>query len=239
MTRSLRQPEPYYLQRSLHTDLTMSTHITDNALRETDPDPITGEPGRQRGGQGPEGTHHINPDPITGEPGSHPVATAVGAAGIAAAGAAIGTIAGPIGAVVGGVLGAVVGAAGGSAVGEEMSPTAEDAYWRAHHAQQKYALPNDLYEDYQPAYRVAYEGYSSLGGSERTFEEVEERLRREYERETPRLGWEKSRYAAEAAWKRLGGRERVDPSLDIPPNPIQATAPQAAEVPMSTPSRRS
>lgn len=217
----------------------MSTHITENSLRESDPDPITGEPGRQRGGQGPEGTRDINPDPITGEPGSHPIETGVGAAGAAAAGAALGAFAGPIGAVVGGVLGAVAGAAGGSAVGEAINPTAEDAYWRAHHSEQKYALPDDVYEDFQPAYRVAYEGYSSLGGSERRFEEVEAQLRGEYERTTPRLSWEKSRHAAEAAWKRLGGREKLDPSLDIPPNPIQATAPQAAEVPMSTPSRHS
>ena len=36
-----------------------------------------------------------NPDPITGEPGSHPVGTGLGAGGGALAGAAIGSVAGP------------------------------------------------------------------------------------------------------------------------------------------------
>ncbi|NJL23055.1 MAG: hypothetical protein HC895_23115, partial [Leptolyngbyaceae cyanobacterium SM1_3_5] len=35
-----------------------------------------------------------NPDPITGEPGAHPVGTGIGAAGAGAAGAAIGGVVG-------------------------------------------------------------------------------------------------------------------------------------------------
>ena len=49
-----------------------------------------------------------NPDPITGEPGAHPVGTGLGAAGGAIAGAAIGTIGGPVGMAAGAVIGAVI-----------------------------------------------------------------------------------------------------------------------------------
>src|SRR4051794_32509382 len=51
-----------------------------------------------------------NQDPITGEPGAHPVGVGVGtAAGGAAAGALGGAAAGPVGAVVGAVAGGLAG----------------------------------------------------------------------------------------------------------------------------------
>jgi hypothetical protein len=217
----------------------MSTHITVNTLGKTDPDPVTGEPGRHRGGpaDAPEPDMSAN----VSDADSHPVATGVGAVGIGAAGVAVGAMAGPIGAVIGGVLGAVAGGIGGSAVGESISAGSEDDFWRGQHARQAYATPSDDYEDFRPAYRVGYEGYSSLGSSERTFEECEAILRRNYEGTSPapRLSWEKTRPAAQAAWHRLIREQNAGPNLDIPPDPIMATAPQAAEVPMSTPSRRS
>jgi hypothetical protein len=215
----------------------MSTHVTVNKLRETDPDPISGEPGAYRGGPPSAGNPESDPE----HSAAHPVATGVGAVSTAAAGAAVGAIAGPIGAVVGGVLGAVAGGIGGNAVGQSIDATAEDEYWRAQHAQQSYAKPDDTYDDFRPAYRVGYEGYSSLASSERTFEACEEMLRRNYETASPapRLAWERTRPAAQAAWHRLIREENAGPNLDIPPSTIMATAPQAAEVPMSTPSPRS
>ena len=58
-----------------------------------------------------------NPDPITKEPGSHPVGTGLGASGGGLAGAAIGTaVGGPIGGIVGGAIGAISGGLAGHGV---------------------------------------------------------------------------------------------------------------------------
>jgi hypothetical protein len=148
-----------------------------------------------------------NPDPLTGEPGSHPVATGVGAATGGVAGAAIGTlIAGPLGGLVGAAAGAMAGGAGGKAAGEAFDPTAEDAYWRDSHSKQPYATPDDRYEDYQPAYRIGYEGaftdLTELG----TFEEAEPELRNRYEAGRNVLPWMKVRVATQSAWTRARGQ---------------------------------
>jgi len=72
-----------------------------------------------------------NPDPITGQPGAHPIGVAGGGTGGAVAGAAIGAaVAGPVGAVVGGAIGAVAGGAAGKGVAEVVNPTMEEQYWR-------------------------------------------------------------------------------------------------------------
>src|SRR4030095_16448120 len=72
-----------------------------------------------------------NPDPITHEPGAHPVGVATGGVAGAASGAAIGgVVGGPVGAAVGGVIGAVAGGLAGKGVAEAVDPTGEDNYWR-------------------------------------------------------------------------------------------------------------
>ncbi|MDB6152193.1 MAG: hypothetical protein JWL90_646 [Chthoniobacteraceae bacterium] len=144
-----------------------------------------------------------NPDPITGEPGSHPVATGVGAASGGAAGAAIGMAGGPVGVVVGAVIGAVVGGLGGKAAGEAVDPTAEDAYWRNEHSKQQYASSEDTFEDYHPAYRTGYEGYTKYGAAGDTFETAEPKLRSEYEASKPKVAWDKAKAATRAAWTRI------------------------------------
>src|SRR3954453_470663 len=88
-----------------------------------------------------------NPDPITGEPGSHPVGTGIGAAVTgAAAGVAGGAIGGPVGAAVGAVVGAVAGGYAGKAVEEEIDPTAEDAYWRSNYRNRPYIAQGTTYD---------------------------------------------------------------------------------------------
>jgi uncharacterized protein (TIGR02271 family) len=155
-----------------------------------------------------------NPDPITGEPGSHPVGTAAGAVGGAAlgvgagaaAGAATGTaVGGPIGAAIGGAVGAVAGAVAGHAIGEQVDPTAEDAYWREHYSREPYYDKNYSYDDYRGAYRTGYEGYARYGRSGKSYAEIEQELRRDYERNygKSKLSWEKGRHAARAAWQRF------------------------------------
>ena len=80
-----------------------------------------------------------NPDPITGEPGAHPVGVGFGTAvGGAAAGAAAGAMAGPVGTVAGAVIGGVAGGLAGKGIAESIDPTAEDAYWRENYANRSY-----------------------------------------------------------------------------------------------------
>ena len=145
-----------------------------------------------------------NRDPITGEPGSHPVGTGVGAAGGGATGAAIGTaVAGPIGTAVGAVIGAVAGGLAGKATAEAIDPTAEDAYWRDNHKSQPFAHQNRSYDDYQPAYRAGYEGFSRHSAGSGRFEDAETHVRSDYEKSSTSLPWEDARPAAHAAWSRL------------------------------------
>lgn len=162
-------------------------------------DPITGE---QTTGRGTD----ANRDPITGEPGAHPVGTGLGAAGAGTAGAAIGmAVGGPVGAVIGAVVGSVAGGYAGKAAGEVFDPTREDAYWRKNYAHESWAEKDYTYDDYQPAVRAGYQGYSRHGASGKSYSEVEPVLAKEYEsnRGKSRLGWDKAKNATRAAWDRV------------------------------------
>jgi len=141
------------------------------------------------------------------------VGTGVGAAGGAAAGAAIGAVAGPVGAAVGLVAGAVVGGLAGKGVAETFDPTAEEAYWKANYAKQKYVERDAPYANYQSAYRTGYEGRHRYPG--KRYEEVEGNLQRDYERArgTAGLSWDQARGATRAAWNRL----ETAPSLHADP----------------------
>lgn len=147
-----------------------------------------------------------NPDPITGQPGAHPVGTGAGAAGAGviatAAGVALG---GPVGGAIGAVVGSVAGGLIGKGVAETFDPTVEDVYWREHYRTRPYVEPNYTYDDYSPAYRTGYEGYSLYAKDGLTYQQAEPHLRQRYERDygTSRLGWDKARYASQDAWYRL------------------------------------
>ncbi len=157
----------------------------------------------------PNAGRDTNPDPITGEPGSHPIATGVGAAGAGAAGAAVGTmVAGPVGTVVGAVIGAVAGGLGGKAVGEAIDPTAEDNYWRETHSTQPYAKESGAdYDAYAPAYRTGYEGRQSA--TNQSFEDAEPELRTAYQSTSAKISWDKAREATRAAWTRVKNGDAV------------------------------
>ena len=144
-----------------------------------------------------------NPDPITGEPGSHPVGTGIGAAGGGATGAAIGAVAGPIGAVVGAAIGAVAGGLAGKGVAEGIDPTVEDAYWRDNHATAPHAERDYSYDDYAPAYRLGYEGYGKHRGT--PYNTAESELERSWDsvKGNSRLTWEKAKHATRAGWHRV------------------------------------
>lgn len=147
-----------------------------------------------------------NPDPITGQPGAHPVGTGVGAAGAGVVGTAIGgAVGGPVGAVVGAVVGSVAGGLAGKGVAEKVDPTIESEYWRSNYKSRPYIEPDYDYTDYEPAYRTGYEGYSTYAGQGLTYTDAEPHLRTNYERQygSSRLGWEKAKHASRDAWDRV------------------------------------
>ena len=145
-----------------------------------------------------------NPDPITGEPGAHPVGAGVGAAAAgAAAGAAGGAMAGPVGAVVGAVVGGVAGGLAGKGVAEKIDPTVEDAYWREHYAHRPYYDKTTTYDDYRPAYQYGWESRDKHAG--RSFEDVETELRKGWEagRMKSKIAWDRAKHATRDAWDRI------------------------------------
>ncbi len=147
-----------------------------------------------------------NPDPITGEPGAHPVGTGVGAAGVGVAATAIGAaVGGPIGAAVGAVVGSVAGGLAGKAVAEKIDPTVEDEYWRTNYSSRPYAESSYQYDDYSPAYRTGYEGYGTYGTQGMSYTDAEPKLRQDYERHPNKgqLAWEKAKHATQDAWDRV------------------------------------
>jgi len=160
-----------------------------------------------------------NPDPITGKPGAHPVGTGVGAAGVGTAATALGAaVGGPVGAAAGAVVGAVAGGLMGKGVAEQIDPTLEDEYWRTQYKSRPYVEKDYDYDnDYAPAYRAGYDGYSSYGTEGNTFEEAEPKLRGHYEKQrgNSRLDWDKAKPATKDAWDRTsstiqGRRENDD-----------------------------
>lgn len=158
-----------------------------------------------------------NRDPISGQPGAHPVGTGIGAAGVGAVGAVVGgVIGGPVGAVVGSAVGAVAGGLIGKGAAESVDPTVEDAYWREQHSSRPYYEKGRTYDDYQPAYRTGYEGYTRHGVSGKTFEDAEPDLRKDYDTHRTTQGrdqgftWDKAKHAARDAWDRVDNTVRGD-----------------------------
>jgi len=156
-------------------------------------------------------THDSNPDPITGEPGAHPLGVAGGASGGALAGAAIGAVGGPVGAAVGGAIGAVAGGLAGKAAGEAVNPTEEDAYWREHHTSRPYFKTGRTYDDYRPAYAYGWESASRYHG--RKFEDVESDLSRGWDkaRGATRAEWNDMKAATRDAFERA--QTRMSPGV--------------------------
>jgi hypothetical protein len=150
-----------------------------------------------------------NPDPITGEPGAHPVGVAGGGTGGALAGAAIGAaVGGPVGAVVGGAIGAVAGGYAGKGAAEAVNPTEEDAYWRKEHTARPYVRKDTPYETYQPAYRYGWETASQPSYANRSFKDVEPDLEQNWStyRGPSTTPWRDVRDAARDSFDRVRSR---------------------------------
>lgn len=153
--------------------------------------------------QHPDATPELKREPNPSEPESHPVSTSLGAAGGAATGAAIGSVVGPVGTLVGGAIGAIAGGLAGHGVAQAVDPTVEDAYWRENHCDPGDSDLKETFGDYEPAYRVGYNGYAESGG--RNFDESEPALKRSWEeiKGNSQLNWDKAKHATRAAWDRV------------------------------------
>jgi hypothetical protein len=159
--------------------------------------------------KGLDPTPDSNPDPITGEPGAHPVGVAGGGTGGALAGAAIGAaVGGPVGAVVGGAIGAVAGGYAGKGAAESVNPTEEDAYWQRQHKSRPYVRKDVGYEHYQPAYRYGWETASHPTYVNRNFEAAEPELERGWTsyRGPSTTPWQDVREATRDAYERTRNR---------------------------------
>jgi hypothetical protein len=97
-------------------------------------------------------------------------------------------------------------------IAEMLDPAAEEAYWRENYETQPYYESGYAYDDYHPAYRTGWEGRARYEG--RSFGEVERELEAEYDRRrgTSRLGWDKNRRAARAAWDRFDATDDFERS---------------------------
>jgi len=95
------------------------------------------------------------------------------------------------------------GSASGRGIADMLDPAGEEAYWRENYTTQPYYEAGLTYDDYHPGYRAGWEGRARYEG--RSFDEVERELRAAYERTCrgSRLGWDRNRHAARAAWNRF------------------------------------
>ena len=79
--------------------------------------------------------------------------------------------------------------------------TAEQKYWQNQFRNESYYEPGKKFEDYEPAYRTAIEGYGRYSDTAPTFDAAEKSLKADYEklRDQTELGWDKAKNAAKAA----------------------------------------
>lgn len=117
-------------------------------------------------------------------------------------GAAIGMVAGPVGAVAGAAVGAVAGGIAGQGLGKMIDPTAEDDWLRNEFSRKPYVKPGQTFEEYTPLYRFG--GQSEARNSERSFEDAELDVKREYEKSDngKSLPWREAKQAVADAFNR-------------------------------------
>lgn len=156
-----------------------------------------------------EARRDANRDPITGEPGAHPVGTGVGATSGALGGAALGAVVGgPVGAMIGAAVGGLSGALAGKGVAEAVNPTEEDAYWSSNYSSRPYAGERS-YDDLRPAYQYGWE--SRARHQDRNWSDVESDLERDWNTSpgSSKLGWNEARHASRDAWDRVDNLYRA------------------------------
>ena len=82
---------------------------------------------------------------------------------------------------------------------------AENKYWQNQFRNENYYEAGRNFEDYEPAYRTAIEGYDRYRDTAPTYDLAEKSLKSDYEslKGETRLGWDKAKGAVQAAWHRL------------------------------------
>lgn len=78
----------------------------------------------------------------------------------------------------------------------------EDLHWQDHYRSRPYYNPDFSYDDYQPAYRIGFQGYVEHAETHDSYEKVELKLRREYENNygDSGLDWNQAKHAVRDAW---------------------------------------
>ncbi len=130
----------------------------------------------------------------------HSVGAGTGAVAGAGTGAMVGAALGPVGAAVGAVLGGIAGAKAGDELAEIVNPTDYDDYWSREFRNTDYYNNRYTWDDYAPAYGLAYHGKSRF--ADRPFDEVENDLERSWDRVKgeSRLAWNEARDAVRDGW---------------------------------------
>ena len=90
----------------------------------------------------------------------------------------------------------------GTGIGRAVNPEAEDDYWRTTYVSAPYYSAGRTYDDYAPAYRLGYDGWSRYGG---LYDDSEGKLATEWEsiKGHSRLTWDEAKEATRAAWHRV------------------------------------
>jgi len=104
--------------------------------------------------------------------------------------------------IAGAALGAAAGGAAGKGIARAVNPKAEDTFWQGAYINAPYYAAGRTYDDYAPAYRLGYEGWSRYGG---VYDDYEPRLASEWDsvKGRSRLTWEEAKAASRASWDRV------------------------------------
>lgn len=133
----------------------------------------------------------------------HSLGAGTGAVAGAMTGAAIGSAAGPVGSLVGAVAGGIVGAKAGDSVAEAVNPTDYEDHFKNNYTATSYYKSDRDWNDYQPAYRYAYDSRSQYSGQ--SFDTVEPQLERDWDtrRGNSRLAWSEAREPVRDGWHHI------------------------------------
>jgi uncharacterized protein YcfJ len=130
----------------------------------------------------------------------HSIGAGTGAAAGAVTGATIGAVGGPVGMAAGAVVGGIAGAAAGDSIAEAVNPTTYNDHWKSNYTTTPYYASGREWNDYEPAYNLGYNGYSTYRG--KRFEDVETDLERNWDKTkgNSRLAWNEAKGAVRDGW---------------------------------------
>ena len=91
----------------------------------------------------------------------------------------------------------------GSGKNYNVDATAQDTYWRSSYENEPYYNKEYNYDDYQPAYKLGYEGHGRYSG--RSYDQAESDLSNDWEKTKgkSRMMWNDAKSAVRAGWHRV------------------------------------